>query len=243
MKISIILTSINRPEYLKRAINAVLNQSYKDWELICVDYSTEEKAKNEITLFCEHTAMTEKRFLFVNRLPLTKEEDSACTPYAKIINEARKLVSGDWITYLCDDDWYLPNHLEKIADAAQKHNAEIVYTGEWIADESIDLAELTKDKNAFLAKVGHLPAVLKRRCLYFTVDHNCVAHTLHLFDQVGGWEESVNVRKWGDAEFWYKLAMTGRYAYPTGSITVVKTQHKHGMQQTGGYVNEQQAKA
>ncbi|MBT5862849.1 MAG: glycosyltransferase, partial [Gammaproteobacteria bacterium] len=46
MKISIILPTYNRAElFLERAIDSVVNQSYKDWELIIIDNNSTDNTK------------------------------------------------------------------------------------------------------------------------------------------------------------------------------------------------------
>ncbi len=216
---------------LKRAVTSVQKQTFTDWELIVVDYSAEQANKDSIRLWAEQLQKEDKRIIYVDRPAFSPEEDAACTPYARVINETFKLTSGKYITYLCDDDWYLPGHYQCLSQVFEEiPEASLVYSGQFILD--------TDDK-----VIGNLPAVLLRKCLYFTADHNCVAHTREAYIKVEGWSESKYVRRWGDAEFFYRLAMAKYSAYPTGKITVVKTFHPNSVGLTGGYQNgaEQQA--
>ena len=52
MKISIILPTYNRAElFLSRAIDSVINQSYKDWELIIIDNNSIDNTKDLINSY------------------------------------------------------------------------------------------------------------------------------------------------------------------------------------------------
>ena len=46
--ISVIITTYNRKEYLKKAIESVLNQSYKDIEIIIIDDCSTDGTEEEI---------------------------------------------------------------------------------------------------------------------------------------------------------------------------------------------------
>ena len=45
-KISIIMPIYNSERYLIKSIESIINQSYKNWELICVDDCSSDKLKS-----------------------------------------------------------------------------------------------------------------------------------------------------------------------------------------------------
>ncbi len=103
MKVSVIIATFNRFKYLLNAINSVKNQTYKDIEIIIInDCSTDENYykynfKNCIVI---HLDMNSKKRL----------GHKSPGGYQRSIG--MKIASGDYIAFLDDDDYWLPNKLE-----------------------------------------------------------------------------------------------------------------------------------
>ncbi len=206
-----ILTSYNRSKLLQDAVASVFNQTFKDWELIIVDYSSKKEERKEIGDFGKKLIAGDERFTFL-QYPSVKEKDSLeqCN-YAIHINKALKRAKGKYVTYLCDDDLYLPEYYQTMLDTFNKYpQAKIIYTGLFVT-------KLGEDKSLYTR-----PAENIKRCMFFSVDHICVAHEKEIIDEGGGWDETKWVRTYGDAEVWYKFAMAGHLSYPTGEITAIK---------------------
>ncbi len=121
--ISIILTTYNRKNLLPYAIESVLKQTYQNFELLVVNDAGED-VKEIIDSF-----KSDKIRLLTHRI-------NSGLPFAR--NSALRLMSGDIISYLDDDDLYLPNHFETILKAYVEKNAAVVYTDSIYADEIID---------------------------------------------------------------------------------------------------------
>jgi len=99
-EISVVMAVYNRANYLSRCIGSLLNQSYKNWELIAVDDGSEDDTFNVLQEYSKAYPNI-KIFRQTNRkLPLSRN---------KGISEA----SGKFITFLDSDDEYENNHLEK----------------------------------------------------------------------------------------------------------------------------------
>jgi glycosyltransferase involved in cell wall biosynthesis len=112
MKFSIILPSYlghyegaasDRKTKLIRAIESVIDQSYKDWELIIVADGCNET----FDLVCDEYKQNEKIDCFLIR----KQPLFSGRPRMFGIEKAR----GDYIIYLDSDDFYGVDHLKKIA--------------------------------------------------------------------------------------------------------------------------------
>ena len=48
--VSIIMTCLNGEKYLERAVSSIINQTYKNWEIIFIDNNSIDKSKNIITM-------------------------------------------------------------------------------------------------------------------------------------------------------------------------------------------------
>ena len=95
---SIIIPTHNRPGFLHKSVNSVLNQKYQSFEIIVVnDASTEDYSDTEKFLKSD-SRIRYYKVDFKNR--------------SKTRNFGIDKAIGDWICFLDDDDIYYDNHLE-----------------------------------------------------------------------------------------------------------------------------------
>lgn len=107
-KISIIIPMWGVEKYLRRCLDSVLNQTFKDWTAICVDDGSPDKS-GEIA---EEYAQKDKRFIVVHKENGgLSDARNAGMPYA----------DGEYIMYLDSDDFIHPQTME-IAYRAIKDN-------------------------------------------------------------------------------------------------------------------------
>ena len=111
-KVSVIIPTYKRSETLGRAIKSVVNQTYKDLEILIVDdndrgsdYSTQARKIVE--------SFSDSRLKFVTQ----KKHING----AEARNEGIRQSSGQFIAFLDDDDEWLPSKLEKELQMLQEH--------------------------------------------------------------------------------------------------------------------------
>ncbi len=136
--VSIILPTYNRSKLIGNAIESVLNQTYKNWELLIVDDgsidNTFDVCKNYLNRFENIRYMFHKN----KKLPLT-------------LNEGILAASGIFITFLGSDDSYKPEHLELRVNILKENNTiDFIHGGVEIIGNPY-----VKDKNN-LSKLIHL---------------------------------------------------------------------------------------
>ena len=99
--ISVILSVYNCDQYVAESINSILNQSFKDFELIIIDDASTD-ASSEI---CQFFASTDPRIKFIrNKINL-----GGC----ETLNVALKYARGKYIARQDNDDWSYPYRLQK----------------------------------------------------------------------------------------------------------------------------------
>lgn len=120
---SVILTSYNKPVFLKRAIESVLSQTYDSFELIIADDNSPNKEVESVISEYVHL----DKVIYFNSL--VKDEDRLETArYATQINTAvREYSRGKYLFYLADDDYYYPLMLEKMVDYAQRSLCDVCF--------------------------------------------------------------------------------------------------------------------
>lgn len=98
---SIIMPVFNREDFLRESVYTVLNQSFKNFELICIDDGSTD---GSLPIIEEHAKAD-------NRIKIIKQEN-----YGRCIarNAGLDAATGNWICFLDSDDGYLQNHLLEI---------------------------------------------------------------------------------------------------------------------------------
>ncbi len=101
-RLSVIIPTYKRPEYLKKAVTSVLNQTFKDWEIVVIGRSS--------GLADQNAAIVES--FRKQGVPITyTEHDKPGVSAARNIGIEK--VTGEYVAFLDDDDEWLP---EKSAD-------------------------------------------------------------------------------------------------------------------------------
>lgn len=198
MKVSVILTSYNKARYIQQAIASVMTQTLRDWELLIVDDHSTDGAYEIASAMC-----FDRCWLMKTDLPKHRPEDTV-NRYAHNINLAFRQSKGEYITYLCDDDLYLPWRLEGFAYVLdQNPGVHVVYGQQQMLTEEDGVTRLS----------GVRDTVGVTRQAAQQIDHSSVMHRRECFEKVGGWDEAAPMRL-GDAGFWNRLNAAGYDFYP-----------------------------
>jgi glycosyltransferase involved in cell wall biosynthesis len=112
-KISIIIPMYGVEKYLRRCLDSVKNQTFKDWQAICVDDGSPDKS-GEIA---EEYAKSDKRFVVVHK-------KNGGLSDAR--NYGMPLAKGEYIMYLDSDDFIHPQTMEIAYSLAEKNGSDIV---------------------------------------------------------------------------------------------------------------------
>ncbi len=113
--VSVIIPTRNRIDYIAKAIESVLTQTFQDFEILIIDGSSTNATKDIIKNF------TDKR---IGYFPQKGKKSLAGAR-----NQGIKESHGQFIAFLDDDDVWLPRKLEKqIAMLRQNESFGLVYT-------------------------------------------------------------------------------------------------------------------
>lgn len=127
-EISCIIISHNKPEYVKEAIQSVLNQTFQDWQAILIDSGV----LYDIGFF---DWIKDER-MQVMRSTENEEVRSLLSPAPWCFNACLRsgLVKSNLITYLCDDDIWYDNAFEVFVNYWKDHpDIDAMYASQDIA--------------------------------------------------------------------------------------------------------------
>lgn len=133
--VTVILPMYNAQRYIQSCVRSVLNQTFRDFELICVDdCSTDETLRLVVEL-----AQKDSRIKVVR---LAKNSGGASEPR----NTGIRMSRGKYIGFLDADDMYTPTALEEMVIAAEKFQADVVHTEQvyFPENQTIDVTPETK---------------------------------------------------------------------------------------------------
>lgn len=115
--VSAIITTHNRADVLPRAINSVLNQTYKDIELIVVSDGSTDETNDLMAQYADNP-----NIIYIAYTP------SRGGNYAR--NIGIKAAQGEYVAFLDDDDEWLPKKIQRQLDKFQENpDIALVYTG------------------------------------------------------------------------------------------------------------------
>jgi spore maturation protein CgeD len=202
-KVSVILTSYNNPQYLPRAIESILNQTYDNFELIIADDNSSQETLNIIE---EYVDLPNVIFFNSN----IKEEDRLKTArYATQINTGvRNFSTGEYLTYLADDDYCYPTMLKKMMSYVDKTGYDIVFCAQHIKDIDDNVDGRGIDGRG--VRFFNQPLMRGADAL----DHGQVMTSRLCFDAVDGWNDEAWCWSGADAVFYDKLEKAGYMFYP-----------------------------
>lgn len=183
--VSIIIPTFNREIFIQKAIDSVLSQSYRDFELFVIDDGSRDRTPEIISKY--------KRKIFYVYI-----KNSGVS---KARNTGIRLSRGKYISFLDSDDYWKPEKLEKQIDFMENHpEIFISQTGEiWIRN-----GKRVNPKKKHEKRSGD---IFKKSLELCAVTPSSVMIRKELFETIGFFDESFPVCE--DYDLW--LRVTCRY--------------------------------
>lgn len=188
--ISVIMATFNeKPEYIRESILSILNQTYRNLELIILDDSTNESTIREIDSLASSD----------NRIRLIRKEKRM--GFVPALNEGLRLAKGDFIARMDGDDISLSDRFEKQIQFLEGNpNTDILGGGMNI----IDAAGTLKSKRSY-PEAGKK---LKRWAMFRNpLAHPTVMFRREILEEGNFYNEEQKMAE--DLEFWLRLLRKG----------------------------------
>lgn len=150
VKVSVIMLTYNREKYISRAIESIQSQDFDCFEFIIIDNgSTDNSGK----IALEYSKI-DKRIIFksINKSTIGKGR-----------NEGLNLSSGDYITFVDDDDTAEPDMLKFLYELAVSNNADMSICGSYKNVDGVTLPNCVYDELIIMSPEDAVIELLKRR--------------------------------------------------------------------------------
>lgn len=112
--ISIIVPVYNTENYLEKCLYSLVNQTYKNIEIIIIDDGSPDNSMNIIQKFV----------LADNRVKVISQKNQGLSGAR---NTGMNNANGDYIMFIDSDDWIETDTCEKAINASEKYNADVVF--------------------------------------------------------------------------------------------------------------------
>ena len=112
-KISVIIPAYNAEDFLRETLDTLVNQTFKDFEVIIIDDGSIDTTPIIIEEYCEK---------YSNFQSFSQHNSGVSKARNRGIDEA----SGEYLAFLDSDDLYAPKALEKMYKVAFENDAELV---------------------------------------------------------------------------------------------------------------------
>ena len=128
-KVSVIIPIYNVEDYLPKCLESVINQTYKNLEIICVDDCSPDNSSQILKEY----ENKDKRIKIVNR------KQNGGLSAAR--NSGMDVATGEYIYFLDSDDWIDLDYIEKMVQAMEESEAEIVINTSVITEKETSSAK------------------------------------------------------------------------------------------------------
>lgn len=200
MKFSVIIPLYNKAPYVAKAINSVLQQTIKDYEVIVVDDGSKDNSAD----------IAAKSIGGHENCRLIKQNNSGVSTAR---NNGVAASHGDFICFLDADDWWEPTFLEEMDKLiAELPDAGIYGTSYRVVDEAKHKtrdAVVGVDSGFEKGYINYFKAYAKTYYMPLWTGAVCIPRKV--FDEVSGFKPILKMGE--DFDLWVRIAMKHKVAF------------------------------
>lgn len=179
--VSIILPVYNGERFLKKSIESVINQTYKNWELLILDDCSVDSTA---VISQEYCKKDERILYYLNDYNLKLPGN---------LNKGFALAKGDYLTWTSDDNMYRSNALERMIKHLKMNPAiDLVYASYQVIDENDEPGMICLADNRG-----------KEHILGSNVVGACFLYTRKAYELVGNYREDLLLVE--DFDYWQRM--------------------------------------
>jgi|TARA_B110001450_G_C17571227_1_gene460872 glycosyltransferase involved in cell wall biosynthesis len=185
---SIILTTYNQIELLKKCLSSVFNQSFKEFELIVIDNNSTDGTSEYLKSIKDE------------RLKILKIHNEGM--YVKSRNLGIRNSKTDWIAFIDSDDIWYPEKLKKCYEIIKQNDVDLIYHSVNYLNKK-SYSKIIKEKS----KKIDIPV---EKYLYLNgniIAQSSVVIKKRKIEQIGYFSEKKEMYGWEDFDAWIRLSI------------------------------------
>ena len=165
---------------MRQSIESVINQTYKNWELIIIDDCSSD---NTPTIAQEYVEKD-------NRIKYYRNETNLKLP--KGLNRGFSLSKGDYLTWTSDDNLYLPTAIERMVSALETKKTDFVFATCDVINQDGNVIEIIK-----------APKDYQKAILHENFVGACFLYTRKVYETIGEYDPSKILVE--DYDYWLRI--------------------------------------
>ena len=184
--VSVIVPTHNRPDLLKEAIQSILDQTFRNFEIIVINDAGQDaegvvKGMDSSIVYLRHK----------QNLGL-----------AAARNTGIRAAKGKYIAYLDDDDIFYPDHLQTLVDFLEGNDYSVAYTDAYRAYQTL------QSDSSYVITERDVPYSFDFNKIWMLADNFipvlCIMHTKECLEVAGYFDESLNALE--DWDLWIRIS-------------------------------------
>jgi len=202
-KVTVIIPTYNRREYVQEAIDSVLTQTYTDFEVIVIDDGSVDGTGEAL------------RTRYGDRIRYVWQENQG---ESMARNRAIEMTQGTYIAFLDSDDMWLPDKLARQVPVLEcQPSAGMVFCQSWIIDASgqrigerpfgsnLKLSDLSFEEMSFGNRISGPSTTLIRRTA---------------LDRIGGFDSQIHFGE--DWDLWLRMELHYQFAFIPEPLVLIR---------------------
>tara|TARA_Y100001970_G_scaffold219769_1_gene269742 strand:- start:29290 stop:30189 length:900 start_codon:yes stop_codon:yes gene_type:complete len=183
LKVSIVMPSYNHGHFIDKAIDSVINQSFKDWEIVVIDNNSKDNT---------HEVLSRYKDINLRILNIDNKGIIAASRNLGITNS-----ESDYIAFLDSDDLWYPNKLKVCLDLLEKGYDMVCHAEKWTG--------LGKEKNVIYGpehKASYDSLLFSGNC----ISTSAVVLKKEVLTLVNGFSEESEFVTAEDYDLWLRIS-------------------------------------
>ena len=195
MRFSVIIPLYNKAPYIKKALDSVKDQTFKDYELIVVDDGSTDDSYNVAKDALDDSGLSYQ---------LIRQDNSGVSTAR---NNGVAASHGGYLCFLDADDWWAPNFLERMDWLIKEYpEARIFGTNYYYVKNSHQRIGVTTAKTGY---INYCRAYAEKLQMPMWTGAICIPNSV--FNAYGGFRSHISLGE--DFDLWIKIALDYKVAF------------------------------
>ncbi len=199
--VSIVMPTYNAANFITESVESVIQQTYKNWELLIVDDGSTDDTKRVI-----------QRFSNDSRIQYFHQQNRG---QGKARNLGLSYATGNYIAFLDADDIWMPNKLETQLQELQEKKADLVFSEGYIFTDKLTNSNgfMGTGKGFFSGDKG-LRDFLEINKIF----PSSVLAKAEIISKVNGFTEEPSIQNAEDYHLWIQLLINGNILFGSDEV-------------------------